>query len=150
MRSRRGFTFVELMIVMTVMGLLSLLAVLRYVDLRNHAVASGVASELNAIRLAAYNHWADRESFPADASAGQTPPDLEPYLRTGFEFTRPMYTFDWENTGGAEGGMQIGVIVTSPSSSLMAILARRAIGGLPYFVVGNTLTYVIVGPDGNL
>jgi len=149
MRGRQGFTFIELLIVMVVIGLLAVLAVLRYVDLRNHAVASGVVSDLNAVRLAAYNHWADHESFPGDAGAGATPPDLEPYLRTGFDFTRPLYSFDWENNGGG-GGMRVGVVVTSPSNSLMSILARRSNNGQPYFVVGNTLTYVIVGPDGNL
>jgi prepilin-type N-terminal cleavage/methylation domain-containing protein len=149
MKGRRGFTFMELLIVMVVIGLLSVLAVLRYVDLRNHAVASGVVSDLNSVRLAAYNHWADHESFPADAGAGATPSDLEPYLRTGFDFTRPLYMFDWENAGNG-GGMRVGVVVTSPSNSLMSILARRSANGQPYFVVGNTLTYVIVGPDGSL
>lgn len=150
MRGRRGFTFIELLIVMVVIGLLAVLAVLRYVDLRNHAVASGVVSDLNSVRLAAYNHWADHESFPGDAGAGVTPSDLEPYLRTGFDFTRPLYMFDWENLGNGGGGMQVGVVVTSPSNSLMSILARRSNNGQPYFVVGNTLTYIIVGPDGSL
>ena len=41
--NRRGFTFIEMLIVMIVMGILASIAVLKYMDLRNHAVgpASG-------------------------------------------------------------------------------------------------------------
>ena len=101
MRRRDGFTIIELLIVMVVIGVLAAIAVLRYIDVRNHAVASGIVSELNVIRLAAYNHWADNETFPADAPAGVSPPALDPYLRPGFDFTRPHHTFDWEYSRAA-------------------------------------------------
>ena len=73
MTRRAGFTLIELLIVMIVIGVLAALGVLRYIDVRNHAVASGIVSELNVIRLAAYNHWADNETFPPDAPAGVNP-----------------------------------------------------------------------------
>lgn len=145
MTGRRGFTFIELLLAMIVFGILAGLSVLRYKDLRNHAVAAAVASDLNNIRLAAYNHWADRETWPADVAAGVTPPALAPYLPQGYNFTRPAYTLDWEAGGGA---IQAGVIVTAVDPGLMAILARRLGGNSPFFVVGSTLTYVIVGPAG--
>lgn len=153
--NRRGFTFIELLIVLAVIGVLTTLGILRYIDLRNHAIASGVVSELNAIRLATYNYWADRNTFPPDAGAGVTPVGMTPYLRSGFSFARTQYTFDYENfagaaDGGASAGLQIGIVVTTVDNGLAAILARRAAGGLPYFMVGNTLTYVIVGPDGRM
>ena len=150
MRRRNGFTIIELLIVMVVIGVLAAIGVLRYIDVRNHAVASGIVSELNVIRLAAYNYWADNESFPPDAPAGVNPPSLDPYLRSGFSFTRLHHTFDWEHSAGGGAGMQAGVIVTTNNPALMSVLARRASGGLPYFVLGNTLTFVIVGPDGNM
>ena len=113
------------------------------------------SSELNAIRLATYNYWADRNTFPPDAGAGVTPVGMTPYLRNGFSFARTQYTFDYENfagtaDGGASAGLQVGIVVTTVDNGLAAILARRAAGGLPYFMVGNTLTYVIVGPDGRM
>ena len=77
------------------------------------------------------------------------------YLRNGFDFDRTQYTFDYENfagaaDGGASAGLRVGIVVTTVDNGLAAILARRAAGGLPYFMVGNTLTYVIVGPDGRM
>ncbi len=153
--NRRGFTMIELLIVLAVIGVLTTLGILRYIDLRNHAIASGVVSELNAIRLATYNYWADRNTFPPDAGPGVTPVGMTPYLRSGFDFDRTQYTFDYENfagaaDGGASAGLRIGIVVTTVDNGLAAILARRAAGGLPYFMVGNTLTYVIVGPDGRM
>lgn len=145
MTGRRGFTFVELLVAMIVFSILAGISLLRYKDLRNHAVAAAVASDLNGIRLAAYNHWADRESWPADAAPGVTPAALVPYLPQGFSFTKPGYTLDWEGGGGA---FQAGVVVTATDPGLMAILARRLGNNSPFFIVGATLTYVIVGPAG--
>lgn len=155
MRGRRGFTFIEMLTVMIVMGILATLAILRYIDLRDRATASGMASELNGIRLAAYNYWADHDAWPAEAAAGTVPVGLAPYLPRNFSFSRPRYTIDWENfvpaDGSASGGngvMQVGLTVTSTSTGLIHALVLSAAGGAPFFVVGNTLTYIILEPNG--
>jgi prepilin-type N-terminal cleavage/methylation domain-containing protein len=154
---RRGFTFIEMLIVMIVLGILASLAILRYIDLRSRAVAAGMSSELNGVRLAAYNYWADHDAWPPEAGPGITPPGLLPYLRTGFTFSRPDYTIDWENfmaadgsPGAGNGVMQVGLTVTSSDASLIHALALSAQGGAPFFVVGNTLTYIILEPNGGM
>ena len=83
------------------------------------------------------------------------PAGLEPYLPRNFSFSRPRYTIDWENfvpadgsAGGGNGVMQVGLTVTSSSTSLIHALVLSAAGGAPFFVVGNTLTYVILEPNG--
>lgn len=148
----KGFTFIEILIVLVVIGILAGIGVLKYVDLRNHAIGTNVTAELSAIRLAAYNYWADRESFPPEAGPGVVPVGMAPYL-SDVNFAHPQYTVDWENFqsgSGNSGGMQVGIVITSSNQGLMRILQRRAAGGLPYFVVGNTLGFVIVGPDGRM
>ena len=52
-RGRKGFTFIELLIVCAVMGILAGLAVLKYMDLRYRALSAQVVGDLEAIRLAA-------------------------------------------------------------------------------------------------
>jgi len=152
MSRRRGFTFIEMLIVMIVIGILTGIAVLRFIDLRNHATATSVIGDLGAIRLGAYNYWADHDAFPPEAAAGAMPTGLESYMRGNFSFARPQYTLDWENYQGGSGlgGMQVGVLVSSSNSGLMAALARRASGGLPYFIAGNTVAFIVVGPDGRM
>lgn len=146
---RRGFTIIELLVVFVVLAILAAIAVLKYIDVRNHAIVAGVQSDLNSVRLAAYNYWADKNAFPPDAGPGVMPAGMAPYLQDG-TFAGPQYTFDWENFQGSgpSGGMQVGIVVSSPDAGLMALLSRRAAGGLPYFAVGNTVVFMIVGPDG--
>ncbi|MBA3659539.1 MAG: type II secretion system protein [Gemmatimonadales bacterium] len=149
---RRGFTMIELLTVITVLGVLAQLAVLRYVDLRHRAVSVQVISDLEAVRLAAYGRYYENQQWAPDYGDGVTPPELTPFLPGGFKFTRSDYTMDWENLvppgGGTSGSMQLGVVVTASNPRLATVLAQNLGNKLPFTVLGNTLTYVIIGPDG--
>lgn len=146
--SRRGFTLIELLVVFIVIGILAGMAMLRYIDLRDQAVAAAVTGDLEAVRVGAYNYWADHEAWPPEAAPGITPAGFSQYLPGGFSFSRPKYTLDWENFGSGAGGMQVGVVVTTTDLKLMTILVRRVGIGLPYIAMGSALAFVIVGPDG--
>jgi prepilin-type N-terminal cleavage/methylation domain-containing protein len=142
----RGFTFVELLMVMIVLAILSTLGMLRYMSLKNEALTSKVAKELQAVRLGALNYYIDfGETWPAEVAAGVTPPGLVSYLPRGYDFSSNAYRLDWDNLGGA-----IAVTVTSPDQDLMARLIRRLGHGPPYVAVGGALTYVILGPGAQL
>ena len=149
---RRGFTFVELLIVMIVIGLLAGLGMLKYVDLKHRAMSAQAIADLEAIRLAGYSAWYETGAWPADAGAGMVPPALAPYLSSSFSFSKQEYTLDWENFvppgGGPSGGMQLGVVLTSSNPRLTQSLIKHLGNKAPFFVVGGNLTYVIVGPDG--
>jgi prepilin-type N-terminal cleavage/methylation domain-containing protein len=151
-RRRHGFTIIELMVVMMVMGILASLAVLKYVDLRHRARAAQVAADLESVRLAAYGAWYEHNTWPSEAGPGQVPADLVPYLPQNFSFTRPEYTLDWENFvppgGGPSTGMQLGVVVTASTPRLQRTLEQVLGNRMPFVSVGGTLTFIIVGPDG--
>jgi prepilin-type N-terminal cleavage/methylation domain-containing protein len=143
---RRGFTFIELLVVMIVLGILSTLAILRYIDLKNEALTSKVAKELQAVRLGALNYYIDfGETWPAEVAAGVTPPGLVTYLPRGYDFSSNAYRLDWDNLGGA-----VAVTVSSTDADLMDRLIRRLGSRPPYVAVGGTLTYVILGPGAQL
>jgi prepilin-type N-terminal cleavage/methylation domain-containing protein len=150
--TRRGYTIIELLMVMIVIGILATLAVMRYIDLRQHAEVASIVSDLNNVRLGAYNYWADKNAFPPEAAPGVMPAGMEPYMRAGFQFNKSAYTLDWENFqgpgGSSGGGMQVGIVVTTSGSRLMDLLARRIGGTLPYFISGSSVTFILVGPDG--
>ncbi len=149
MRRTKGFTLVELLVVMTVLSILAGLGMLRYIDMKNSARAAAVAGDFDVVKVATYNYWADFDAWPANAGAGAAPPGMAPYLPGGFSFTRPDYTLDFENLGTSPGvPYQIGVTVTSTDAKLMAKLIQYLGTKAPFFVAGNALTYMIVGANG--
>ena len=149
MDKRRGWTMIELLVVIVVMGVLSSLAVLKYIDLTRTALTSRIVGEFVAVRLAAYNYEADNNNmWPAEVGAGVEPPELTPYLPAGFQFNSPSYTLDWDNLGTG-GPYQIGISMTTTDARLMNAIVQTLGSKAPYFVVGNTLTYVLIDPNGN-
>jgi prepilin-type N-terminal cleavage/methylation domain-containing protein len=151
-RRRSGFTFIELLTVLIVMGLLAGIAILKYIDLTHRAHAAQAAGDLEAIRIAAYGAWYETGSWPPEVGAGVIPPGLAQYLPRGFNFERPNYTLDWENLspagGGASAGMQVGVVVSSTDPRMQHALENALGNKMPFTDVGGTLTFIIVGPDG--
>ena len=76
-RARRGFSLIELMTVMAVIGLLAALGIPRYRDMKRRAFYANVVSDFNTVRVAAYNYFADNATYPPDGGSG-APPDAAP------------------------------------------------------------------------
>jgi prepilin-type N-terminal cleavage/methylation domain-containing protein len=151
-RRRSGFTIIELLIVMIVLGLLAGIAVLKYIDLRHRALAASVVGDLHAVRIAAYGARYENDSWPAEAGPGNVPPGLAPYLPTSFSFVKPEYTLDWENFvppgGGPAMPYQVGVVVSAVQPKLQHSLEQILGTKGPFISQGGTLTFIIAGPDG--
>lgn len=143
----RGFTMIELLVVIIVLGVLATLALLKYIDLRDEAMTSQVAGDLQVVRVGAYNYWGEHEAWPNEVGAGQVPPELSTYLPGGFNFVRPTYTLDWEHLNSGDASPTIAVTISSPDTDFMDKLIRRLGNRAPFVAVGNTLTYVISGPE---
>ncbi len=154
MTRRRGFTFIEVMVVVIVLSILTGLAILKYIDLKHRALSASATADLQAVRLAAYSVWYEHGSWPGEIGGGTVPPALVPYLPHGFTFSKPEYQLDWENFvppgGGPSGAMQLGVVVSTSNVRLMKTLQHNLGSKAPFFAVGGTLTFVIVGPDGRI
>jgi prepilin-type N-terminal cleavage/methylation domain-containing protein len=141
MRSRRGFSFIELLTVMIVIGILAGIALLRYRDFTNEALAARIATDMETVRLAALNHYSETDTWAAESADGQVPAELVRYLPEGWQFDAGSYSLDWDNLGGV-----VGVTVRSTRAGLMAKLSQRFVRGNPFVDLGGDVMYVIVAP----
>ena len=156
MRSRRGFSLSELLVVLTILALLVRFGFPRYNHLRKRAEARSMLGDVQAVRVAAYNYTTEKGGWPADAPAGAVPPQLVTYLPGGFEFQRLNYTLDWEvwptpnGVGGnAATSVVIGLAVATSDSALADAVRSAAKLGIPYLVSGTTTTFLLAGVGGN-
>ena len=149
MRNRRGFTMVEMLMVLVVVSILAGLGLLKYIDLRNTARAAALAGDFRSVQIGALNYYADKEQWPPETAAGTVPNGLAPYLQgpLSVSFDRTFYELDYENIR-VEDEPLIGISVISSDPKLMAKFIQVFSTKAPFFVWGAKLTYVISGPGG--
>jgi hypothetical protein len=104
------------------------------------------------VRLAAFTKFYDTGQWPSAAGPGVVPPELVPYLGTGFSFSRPDYTLEFENYvppgGGTSSTYQIAIRFSSSNQNLVNTMIQVVGDRSPYVVQGNSVAVVLVGPDG--
>ncbi|HXE57481.1 MAG TPA: type II secretion system protein [Gemmatimonadales bacterium] len=150
--NRRGVTFVELLIVFAVVGILARLMLPRMQQLRAKAVATRVVSDYHAIKLAAYSYYTVHRAWPAEAGAGMRPPELARDLGNSVSFSQSDYVLDWEHWS-VPGGLPsspattevVGVTVTTSDPAVGQNVLRLLGPHTIHFTAGNATTYLIVG-----
>jgi prepilin-type N-terminal cleavage/methylation domain-containing protein len=85
-RSRRGFTIIELLIVTAVIGILAAIAIPKLGSAVRKANAAAILSDYNVVRVAAAQFAADGGSYPGNKGWRSVPTELEAYLPDGFDF----------------------------------------------------------------
>jgi prepilin-type N-terminal cleavage/methylation domain-containing protein len=146
-RRRRGFSLIELMTVVSVLGLLVAIALPRYRDMKRRAFAAKIAADFNTVRVAAYNYFADNSTYPPDGSPGVAPAALLPYLPQNFRFANGNYTLDYDVWPSPSDPKQlvVAVTVTSGDQQLVNMVARNSPSGGTGINVGNGYTYIFAG-----
>jgi prepilin-type N-terminal cleavage/methylation domain-containing protein len=149
-RRRAGFTFIEMLIVMIIVGLLSSVAVPKYIDLKRRASTTRVVGDINAVRVAALSFYADSGYFPGEADAGEIPDNMVKYLPIGFTFHRPGWTLDYEywdiGQSPFSNSTSIVAVAVIPEDPKLAESTFTMLGrGVPAFVNGDVVTFVISG-----
>ncbi|MBI5630223.1 MAG: type II secretion system protein [Elusimicrobia bacterium] len=98
LRSRRGFTMVEIMIVVAIIGLLAVVVVPKINSAIRSANEGATKGKLGAIRSALVVYYGDNE--------GQYPADLTPFQQAGNSYMEasflPIYTVDHGSTSNID------------------------------------------------
>lgn len=151
MRSRRGgFSLVELLVVVLVVGILVRMALPAYHQVMLRARAAQALGEINAIRHAAYSYNSDTSQWPPDVKRGVVPPELVPYLGGDFTFIQEGYRLDWDNWIMPDGtpkhpntGVLLGISVATDNEALSEALVRLVGESVAKYTIGQNYTFII-------
>lgn len=146
---RDGFTLVELLLVMLIIGILAQIALPNYRGLTTRARAVDLIADIDVVEQAARSYQADLHSWPPETPAGAIPPGLEPFLPGGFGFVGEDFTLDWESIsipGGLPGDpgttLILGVGVVTDNTELGAALVEL-MGDAGWYLVGNRYVRIV-------
>ncbi|GAB5407404.1 MAG: hypothetical protein Aurels2KO_56350 [Aureliella sp.] len=113
-----GFTLVELVVVIVIVGILAAVAAPTFLDRAAGATAAAEISNVRAIMTAAQLYEADNGKLPNDSNVGQFPSDFESYIAAEvFTKTSPSGgQYDW-NGPPAHSGTSAGLQLVIPDAS---------------------------------
>ena len=77
LKDRRGVSLIELLTVMVIISIIAAVAQPLLRDVVIKARAADAISDMQLVRLAAYNYQTDSQAWPTEASGGVVPPGLE-------------------------------------------------------------------------
>ena len=147
-RRERGFSLVELMIVLCIVSVLLRVSLPAYSAMQRNARASQVVGDYNAVRAAAYAQYEATGSFPADGPSGTVPAGMAPYLPKNFSFTKPSYQLDWENWAVSDSvnsvtGSVVALTVVAPDDKLGRTLITMLGANSSHWSSGDAHTFVV-------
>lgn len=106
MKGRRGFTVVELLIVVSMLGIIAAIALPRFNKARAHARAADIVGAMRAIRIGATIFYDSAGFWPPEAAQGVVPPLLVGYLPRKQLFSGDGWSLRWRRLAVAGGGTE--------------------------------------------
>ena len=147
--NRRGFTLVELMVTVTIVGILANMALPAVSGLRRRAEAARIIADITTVRSAALDHYAGSGTYPPAGQWGSIPPTLAPSLPGGFEFGFRDVEYRWERWLLPHGlpadpsqTVMAGLTVRTPDAALLAAL-RGLYRGHATFGSSTQVTFIL-------
>lgn len=152
-RRRRGFTLIDLLIVVTILGVLARVTLPQILHVRLKARATRIVSDMEIIRGAARAVAGDSGYWPAAAAVGTRPTSMESYLPQGFSFTPEVgVAYEWRLTGMPNGdvtqatdGATMGMGARVDDDELRVIL-QRSLEGQETLTTGGVVYWLLWGP----
>ncbi len=144
----RGFTLIELMMVLCIVSILLRVSIPAYSAVQRNARTSQAVGDFNVIRAAAYAQFEATGNFPADGPSGVVPAGMAPFLPKDFSFHKRDYDADWESwavsdsTGGVTGTL-VAVTFVVPDEKLGLTVLHVLGGNCTHWSAGNAHTFVV-------
>ena len=138
-KDRKGVSLIELLVVMLIVSILAAIVQPQLRGAITKARATDAISNMQVIRVAAYNYQSEQQSWPSETGSGVVPTGLDEYLPDGFDLVQDNYTLDYDYWGGSPFTLGV-TLVTSDT-----ILGRTTLEMLasPKWTAGNKYTWVI-------
>lgn len=109
-RNRRGFTLVELVVVVMVIGILAAIAIPNTRNALMRARAAEAVGDLQVLRVAVFQYVGDKHQWPPDAGVGVVPAGMAEYLPDGWTMAKERYEMNYDNW--SQGGSEDFIAVT--------------------------------------
>ena len=149
MTNRRGFTLIELMVTCTIIGILANIALPAIAVMKRKADAAHVVADISTIRIAALNHYAEHNYFPATQPWATAPATMISMLPQGFHWSYKTVQYRWHRWSLPNGmpaspgqTMLIGVEIMTPDQNLMAAI-KGLYKGAAAFGSPTQVTFII-------
>lgn len=117
MKKVRGFTMIELLIAVVIIGILATIVVLNLGSARARSVYAKVVSDMSIITTAARLYDNEKGAYPEDAGPNEQPGGLDQYLNEWpvAPCNEKGWTYDWNAPGG--GSSLVNIFITFNDSS---------------------------------
>jgi prepilin-type N-terminal cleavage/methylation domain-containing protein len=128
---RRGFTLLEIMVVIVIIAILTRIALPRAQAMKDRATAARLIGAIHVVRNAAFQYFESNTAWPATTATGLTPVGLGGFLPAGFTFNQKDVQLAWQQFTIISGKTttQYGVIQAYPTTASICTKLYAILGG---------------------
>lgn len=148
LQRRGGFSLIELLMAVSIVGILAGLALPNLRNMTWRARATTVAGDIEVVRVATNQYNADYSAWPLEVGQGVVPADLDEFLPEGFSFDGDGYELDFERLSpvvvpGDPNTTQLIAVAVVIESEELSNAVLELLGGSILYSVGRKHTFII-------